>query len=91
MTPEHLLAYMVDHRHCLAKSKNSGENEANDETLETTYNEEHAINTPDWPPVCDKDLETARYFIFDQYKELTPALAAYECKDTTIFPRAAFT
>ena len=84
LTPNHRLAYLLDHRHFLRKKREDGAQEETEVESSTTKSSHPR------PQMSNEEEEIAQQFIFDNYESLIPASAAYETKDTQVIPRMAF-
>jgi hypothetical protein len=77
------LSYLIDHRY-----------ESNSACSSETANEDPAAAVPEPrpppPTLSEDDQDTARNFVIEKSEEFILVLAAYETKDTTIFPRKSF-
>ena len=71
-TPEHFLAYMLDHR------RKSQLDQGLEAFVEKEDHQDPDASTESWPSLTDDQEDQARSYIFDKYEALTPALAAYE-------------
>ena len=81
LTPHHLLGYLLDHRRLQASS------DASDDEAPLAG---AAANIKKWPEMTPRQCEAARDLVSETDPELDVILAAYETKDTSIFPKVAF-
>lgn len=81
-TPQHLLAYLIDHRRIKKMTIDV-------EPRDDEQNSEESDNS-EWPCLSDEQADIARTFVSEREEDFVVVLAAYETADDTMFPKVAF-
>ena len=85
-TPQHLLAYLIDHR----RNKMTTDIEPEDHEVQNSEEQESDKSQCDWPRLSEEQADIARTFVSEREEDFVVVLAAYETADDTMFPKLAF-